>query len=103
MTPCWVGHPVFGPKLDLHYRNCSDAGTFAPAVVSSFPITREELTEAFCLETAIFFGSRAPKYQLLMLPRIRDRFLVYHQNSVRPRDCRWAAVRNHHHRPKWKR
>jgi hypothetical protein len=102
MPPCWVGHTVFDPKLDLHYRNCSDAGIFAPAVVSSFPITREELTEAFRLETAIFFGSLAPKYQLLMLPRIRDRFLVYPQNSVLLQDCRWA-VRNHHQRPKWKR
>jgi hypothetical protein len=36
---------VFDPKGDLHYRNCSDAGIFGPAVASSFHVTREELTE----------------------------------------------------------
>jgi hypothetical protein len=45
MTPRWAGHLVFGPKLDLHYRNCSDAGIFASAVVSPFHVAREELTE----------------------------------------------------------
>jgi len=45
MTPCSAGRLVFDPKGDLHYRNCSDAGIFAPAVVSSFHTTREELTE----------------------------------------------------------
>ena len=36
---------ALGPKLDLHYRNCSDAGIFTSAVVSPFHVTREELTE----------------------------------------------------------
>ena len=45
MTPCWAGHTVFGPKLDLDYPNCSDAGIFASVVVSPFHVTREELTE----------------------------------------------------------
>ena len=45
MKPYWAGHLVLDQKGDLHYRNCSDAGIFAPAVVSSFHVTREELTE----------------------------------------------------------
>lgn len=45
MRSCWAGRLVFDPKGDLHYRNCSDAGVFAAAVVSSFHVTREELTE----------------------------------------------------------
>ena len=45
MTPRWAGHLVFDPKLDLRYRNCSDAGIFASAVVSPFRFTPGELTE----------------------------------------------------------
>ena len=41
----WTRHLVLGPKLDLHYRNCSDAGIFTSAVVSPFHVTRGELTE----------------------------------------------------------
>ena len=39
------GAPSFGPKLDLHYRNSSDAGIFESAVVSPFHVTREGLTD----------------------------------------------------------
>ena len=45
MKPCWAGHLVLDPKGDLHYRNCSDTGIFAPAVVPSFHITPEGLPE----------------------------------------------------------
>lgn len=44
-TRCGSGDLVFDPKVDSHYRNCSDAGIFASAVVSPFHVIPEELTE----------------------------------------------------------
>jgi hypothetical protein len=40
----------------------------------------------------------ASEDQLGMLPRIDDRPFFYHENSVRPQDCRWT-MRNHHKCP----
>jgi len=39
------GASSFDPKLDLHYRNCSEAGIFTSVVVSQFHVTFDELTE----------------------------------------------------------
>lgn len=40
-----AGHLIRDSKANLHYRNSSGAGIFAPAVVSSFHITPEDRTE----------------------------------------------------------
>ena len=66
MTPCWVG-----PQFLIRNSTCitETARMRESSRQLSFrrsPLLAKSSQRTFCLETAISFGSLAPKYQLLM-------------------------------------